>query len=279
LSTNRIKLVVAYDGTDFRGWAAQTGQRTVQSTLKDAVRQVSGEDCEIVGASRTDSGAHAKGQVCHFDTCVPIEPKRWAYALNRLLPSDLAVIASRKVPKAFHSRFCAADRRYRYRIAVGGRDPHRDRYRHWYGRELDVRAMQTDAEHLLGAHDFKAFSEEIDDPETNTQRTLFRAAVRRAQDEVQVDLVGTAFLRGMVRRISGALLEIGRGKRQVGDIELLLDPKNRDSVQWPVVLPACGLTLMRVRYTRPLKDNRLLQQQTADELADTGHENEQNLFR
>lgn len=117
----RIKLTVAYDGTDFCGWAAQAGRRTVQSTLIEAVRRVSGEDTEIVGASRTDSGAHAKGQVCHFDTATPIEPARWTQALNRILPPDVAVCRAAYVSPRFHARFCAGDRRYRYRIATGDR--------------------------------------------------------------------------------------------------------------------------------------------------------------
>ncbi|KXK13762.1 MAG: pseudouridylate synthase I [Armatimonadetes bacterium OLB18] len=138
--TRRIKLTVAYDGTDFCGWAAQAGRRTVQSTLIEAVRRVSGEDTEIVGASRTDSGAHAKGQVCHFDTATPIEPARWTQALNRILPPDVAVCRAAYVSPRFHARFCASDRRYRYRIATGDRDPFADRYAHWLGRTLDLSA-------------------------------------------------------------------------------------------------------------------------------------------
>src|SRR2546423_14524368 len=105
--TNRIKLVVSYDGTDFRGWAAQTGLRTVQGTLTEAVRRVSGEDCEIVGASRTDSGAHAKGQVCHFDAKAAIKPANWVQALNKVLPSEISVLNASIAGPEFNSRFCA----------------------------------------------------------------------------------------------------------------------------------------------------------------------------
>src|SRR5476651_156283 len=133
----RIKLVVAYDGTDYRGWAPQSGQRTVQSTLREAVRQVSGEEIEIVGASRTDSGAHAKGQVCHFDSEVNMEPIKWARVLNKVLAPDLGVVSSKQVSGEFHSRFSAQDRFYRYRILTGVRDPIRSRFVHENGRELD----------------------------------------------------------------------------------------------------------------------------------------------
>lgn len=253
--TNRIKLVVAYDGTDFRGWAAQAGLRTVQGTLTETVRRVSGEDVEIVGASRTDSGAHARGQVCHFDTQVPIKEQKWVMALNRLLPSDLAVKSAGVVPTTFHSRFCAMSRHYRYRIYLGEADPFRERFafRHW--ENLKSEAILEAAPKLVGTHDFRAFTEELDPKVENTVRTLKSVQVSLVQDEIRIDIVGTAFLRGMMRRLSGALFEIGRGQRKVDDIEKLLGPQHK-TMHLPVVLPAKGLTLMRVIYGRHPKDNR-----------------------
>lgn len=251
----RIRLVVSYDGTEFCGWAAQTGQRTVQGTLREAVRRISGEEVEIVGASRTDSGAHAKGQVCHFDSEVAIEPGKWAQVLNRVLDSDVAVRMSSEVPAGFHSRFSALDRFYRYRILTGERDPMRARFAHWYGRELDSPKMQRSAMALVGDHDFRAFTEELDPSVKNTRRTLVSAKVRRARDEVWVDVVGTAFLRGMMRRMAGALLEVGRGHRDVEEVGKLLS-EERNKLQWPVVLPANGLCLMQIRYGRHPRDSR-----------------------
>jgi tRNA pseudouridine38-40 synthase len=253
----RIKLVVSYDGTEFRGWAAQAGSRTIQGTLTEAVRQVSGEDIEITGASRTDSGAHAQGQVCHFDSQVAIPAEKWPRILNRVLPQDLSVVRASRVPDGFHSRFCAEDRWYRYRIQIGIRDPHRSRFVHNYHSALDVDAMQRAADALLGDHDFLAFTEELDPCIENTRRKLFQFTVTERRDEVWVDVVGTAFLRGMMRRMSGALLEVGRGKRPVEEVSRLLVPEERSSLQWPVVLPASGLCLMRVRYGRWPRDNRL----------------------
>jgi tRNA pseudouridine38-40 synthase len=252
----RIKLVVSYDGTDFCGWAANPGTRTVQGTLTEAVRLVSGEENEISGASRTDSGAHARGQVCHFDTANPMPPEKWASVLNRRLPVDVAVVESRAVPKDFDSRFWADDRFYRYRIQVGPPDPLRARYVHPYGRPLDLEAMQKAANLLQGEHDFLAFTEELDPHVENTRRELFSFQVKAYRDEVWVDVVGTAFLRGMMRRMSGALLEVGRKHRPVEEVSRLLDPEERRHVQWPVVLPAKGLCLMRVRYGRHLRDHR-----------------------
>ncbi len=287
LSTKRIKLVVSYDGTDFRGWAAQTGQRTVQSTLTEAVRQTTGEDVEIVGASRTDSGAHALGQVCHFDTNVDMEPEKWARVLNKVLDADLAVQSSALVGEDFNSRFCAEYRHYRYRISTGPRNPFTSRFVHDYGRAIDIEAMNDAAQMIVGEHDFLAFTEELDERVENTKRTMLKATVSpsriqdsgfRIQDgliqdlescnlnlesrnEVHIDIIGQAFLKGMMRRISGALLEIGRGHRPVDHMARLLTDE-RESLQWPVVLPAKGLCLMEVKYADPPRDNR-----TASKLA------------
>ena len=253
----RIKLVVAYDGTDFRGWAAQPNLRTVRGTLTEAVRFVSGEETEIWGASRTDSGAHALGQVCHFDTGVDIPPEKWARILSRRLPLDLSVVSSAAVGDDFSARFMARDRFYRYRIQTTPRDPHRGRFVHAYGRELDVAAMGEAARRLLGRNDFLAFTEELEPTVTNTVRELFSLKVSRRRDEVWVDVVGTAFLRGMMRRMAGALLEVGRGARPVEEVSKLLTKEGQETLKWPVVLPARGLCLMRVRYGRIPADSRL----------------------
>jgi tRNA pseudouridine38-40 synthase len=243
----RLQLTVSYEGTDFRGWAAQKGQRTVQSTLKNAVRQVSGENCEIIGASRTDGGAHAVGQCCHFDLENRIPVDRWAYALNRVLPDDLVVKKCQARSKRFHSRFSARDRWYRYRILIGDRDPMRARFCHWYWDEVDVDLMNNVAQNLVGSHDFRGFSEEMA-PDSNTVREVLSISVKRSGSEVHVDVLAQAFIRGMMRRISGGLLEVGRGARDPNDIKGLLNVQQREKLQWPVVLPAKGLTLMRIRY-------------------------------
>jgi len=251
----RVKFVVAYDGTDFCGWAAQAGRRTVQGTLTEAVRQISGENVEIVGASRTDSGAHARGQVCHFDSGVPIKPAIWPQVINRVLPEDVAVQKATSVGPEFHSRFCAEDRWYRYRITTGEREPFANRYAHDFGRDLDVERMQEAGRVLEGRHDYRAFTEELQPHIDNTVRTMRQVTVRKVKSEVWIEIGGTAFLRGMMRRMSGALLEIGAGKRKIETISDLLTDK-RQGMHWPTVLPAKGLTLMRIRYGNPPIDCR-----------------------
>jgi tRNA pseudouridine38-40 synthase len=245
----RIQLVVAYDGTDFCGWAAQAGMRTVHGTLSEAILSSTHHGVELVGASRTDSGAHAKGQVCHFDSELGIEPDKWPVILNKVLPQDVAVLKSRAVGRDFHSRFSAQDRHYRYRIQTSPRDPLRSRFVHNYARPLDLTSMREAARSLVGEHDFRAYTEELDPSVENTVRTLFSVEIRQTRDEVWIDIVGTAFLRGMMRRMSGALLEVGRSHRPVEEVGRLLTAE-RVNLQWPVVLPAKGLCLMGIRYPR-----------------------------
>lgn len=223
--------------------------------MKEAVRQVSGEDCEIVGASRTDSGAHAEGQVCHFDNSRPIENRKWKQALNRLLPIDVSVVDAKRVPDWFNSRFCAIHRQYRYRYLLGEKDPFRNRFAYHYWDDLDVNAMRRASEVLVGEHDFRGFTEELDPTVENTRRKVFRLDLKRKGNEIWMDVYGTAFLRGMMRRIAGSLFEVGRGKRPENYPAELLTEKWRE-MHLPVVLPARGLTLMRITYGRHPRDHR-----------------------
>ncbi|MBX3113549.1 MAG: tRNA pseudouridine(38-40) synthase TruA [Fimbriimonadaceae bacterium] len=255
LTKHRIKLTVAYDGTDFCGWASQAEQRTVHGTLTEGLRQVLGEDVELWGASRTDSGAHAKGQVCHFDCMHPVPVERWPRILNKILPKDISVLDARLVSNDFNSRFMAKHREYHYRILMGERDPHRMRFAHYYGRPLDVSAMKQAATHLLGEHDFLAYSQQLEGHE-NTVRTLFKVKLNQVRDEVVLQVIGTAFVRGMMRRIAGGLLEVGRGARKPEYTAQLFTETFRSGMDWPPVLPANGLTLIKVTYGRHPSDHR-----------------------
>lgn len=252
----RIKLVVQYDGTDFCGWAEQPNVRTVHGTLKDSIFRVSGEDVELRGASRTDSGAHARGQVADFASSNPMPTSAWVKTLNRALPEDVRIESARFVRPDFHSRFFARGREYRYTLSTLEKvEPHRARFVWASGFGLDIPRMKAAAICLLGKHDFRAFAEELDGI-NNCVRELSKAEVTHRGDEVVVTLIGSAFLRGMVRRITGGLFEVGRGKRTVEEFAELLDEGRRDRLTWPVVLPAKGLTLWKVLYGRKLRDLR-----------------------
>lgn len=251
----RIKLTVAYDGTDFCGFAPQPDQRTVHSALADAVLTSTAEEVEIIGASRTDGGAHAYGACAHFDTQNPMPAETWRLVLNKVLPEDCRIVRSVEVGLDFHARFSATSRVYRYRILLNEFDPFRRRYAHVYWKELDLDSMQAAASALVGEHDFRGYTEEVGPEVLNTRRKLHHVEITQAGDEVHLVVQGTAFLRGMMRRIAGMLFEIGRGHRPIEDSARLLTSE-RDLMQWPVVLPAKGLALLEVRYDIPGYDAR-----------------------
>jgi tRNA pseudouridine38-40 synthase len=226
--------------------------------LTEAVRRVTGEEIEIFGASRTDSGAHALGQTVHFDCPVPFPVQKWRPVLNRLLPLDLRIVQAEAVAEEFSSRFDANYRHYRYAIIRDDSNPFRARQAFIHPKELDLDLMRVAAKALVGKHDYRAFTEELPPELENTQRELFRVEVSRTEDEIHIDIEGTAFMRGMMRRIAGFLFEVGRGYRPVDDVYVLLGD-NRDTIQWPVVLPARGLCLVRVVYdldTFPISSKR-----------------------
>lgn len=271
MSTRRIKLVVAYDGTDFCGWAPQRGLRTVHGTLTEAVRQVSGEAIEITGASRTDSGAHAKGQVVHFDQKANMPVENWVRALGDVLPPDVAAVQASLAEPDFHARFSAVSRRYRYVIATGPRDPFRDRHAYWNGRPLDTAAMAVAAAFLEGRHDFEPFSQDLPS-DANFVREVFRTRVAARAGSVEIEVTANAFLRGMMRRIAGALWQVGRHKWRPERVAELLSPTGAKKGERPPVLPAHGLTLLRVSYGRWPKDWRT--EERKDNLEPTGNDDE-----
>ena len=252
---SRIKLTIAYDGTDFCGFAPQQEVRTVHGALTEGVFRATGEQVEIVGASRTDGGAHALGACAHFDSANPMSAETWRLVLNKVLPEDCRIVLSEAVGDEFHARFSATSRVYRYRFLLNEFDPFRRRYAHVYWRELDIDAMKKASQALTGEHDFRGYTEEVGPDVLNTTRTLHQVDIEAVGDEVHLTVQGTAFLRGMMRRMAGMLFEIGRGHRPVDDCARLLT-KERERMQWPVVLPAKGLTLMEVRYDVPGYDAR-----------------------
>lgn len=270
--TTRIGLVIQYDGTDFCGWAEQARQRTVQGTLKTCIESVCHHAVELRGASRTDSGAHALGQFADFEAHIPLPAERWARALNDRLPLDVRVLESKAVPREFHSRFFARSRTYRYRISEEEKaSPLQARFVHAAGRALDETKMAEAAAILIGRHDFLPFGEELRE-DCNTVREVYACSVVRLGREVRITIRANAFIRGMVRRIAGGLLEVGVGRRSQDGFALLLDKERRAHIPWPVVLPARGLTLLKVNYGRWYRDLRV--EQTYEDNYDDGIENE-----
>ncbi|MEW6338152.1 MAG: tRNA pseudouridine(38-40) synthase TruA [Acidobacteriota bacterium] len=246
----RIGLRIAYLGAGFAGWQRQPGPRSVQGDLEQALERIFGRRVPIVGAGRTDAGVHADAQVAHFDAPLAIPPAGLAKALNASLDADVRVLRAWHVSAAFDARRSARGKRYRYRLAAVGR-PLRpwEAMRTWQvTHRLDVEALSVAADLLPGAHDFASFAlaGHAGTGRRGTVRTISSARVSVRGRRIDVVLEGDGFLRGMVRRIVGALVEVGRGARDPEWLASLL----QDPTAGPPAptAPALGLTLEKVFY-------------------------------
>ncbi len=243
-----IRLVLAYDGTEFHGWQKQPGLRTVQDTIEQALRRVVRHQVVVLGASRTDSGVHARGQVAHFRTDRDIPCHNLKRAIGGRLPKDISLRHVSDVPASFSASRDPVSKLYRYRIYSHNDRPVEEqvqRYTYHFWNPLDVGIMRAAARHLVGEHDFAAFATSGHQRLT-TVRTILRAEVHRHFREVCIDFEGTGFLYNQVRNMVGTLLEIGRGHWPVERIEAIL--AGRDRSQAGPTAPARGLCLEWIRY-------------------------------
>lgn len=248
-----LRLTIAYDGAGFNGWQIQSNGCGVQALVQAAVRRMTKERNSVIGASRTDAGVHALGQVAHFHTRRVIAPEGWLRGLNSLLPPAIRVRAVAAAVPAFHARRDARWKWYRYRLLQGPWCPPFLHQRVWHlYRTLDLRAMQRAARHLLGEHDFRAFAA-ANDANRSSRRRIHRVRIRRvpssgdAGSEIHFDVVGSGFLKQMVRNIVGTLVEVGEGKRSAGQMRQIL--ASRDRRKAGRCAPAGGLCLMEVGFT------------------------------
>jgi tRNA pseudouridine38-40 synthase len=244
-----FKVTLAYDGTDFRGFQRQgTGAgRTVQGTLEEALRRLSGGGhVGVAGAGRTDAGVHALGQVASFELPRAGEPAALHRALNGLLPEDLRVLAVEVAPAGFHARKSALSKLYRYELDCGGVPlPQRRRFVAHVPWELEPGVVREVAALYRGRHDFASLASSGGSA-TGTQRTVARSAVSFAGTTLVYEVEADGFLRKMVRSMVGGLVAAGRGR--VTPAELARALEKRDRRAWPAPAPACGLTLVRVVY-------------------------------
>lgn len=242
----RYRAIVEYDGTDFAGFQRQAQGRTVQAVLEEALRRMGWLGRSLLAAGRTDAGVHAAGQVIAFDLDWAHGTDALVRALNANLPQDVAATAAAVSAPGFHPRFDAKARRYRYTINNAPvRSALRARYT-WHVRtRLDIPAMQSASRHVLGTHDFAAFGTDPDEG-GNTVRTVSLAAWSASGDEIYFDIQAEAFLYRMVRRLVGALRQVGAGEMTAEAFGALL--ATRDRSQCPALAPPQGLCLMEVLY-------------------------------
>lgn len=239
-------LVVAYDGTQYVGWQIQKNGVSVQQRLNEAVSDLFGEPIEVMGASRTDAGVHAEGNVAAFSAETRMPADKIAYALNRRLPEDIAVQLSQEVPEDFHPRFDAVEKTYEYHIVNRRQPKPLKRLQAWfYHRPLDVDAMRAACAPLVGEHDFTSFAS-IHAQTKTFVRTIYSLSVRKSGDEIIVRVTGSGFLYNMVRIIVGTLVQIGSGQRQPSDMARILAARDRKAAG--PTAPARGLMLVEIGY-------------------------------
>ena len=242
----RVGLVVAYDGTNYSGWQIQPNGITIQGVLNDTLSDLLGEKIEIMGASRTDAGVHALGNVAVFDTNTRIPGEKISYALNQRLPEDIRIQLSEEVEPDFHPRYCDSEKTYEYRILNRKFPVPTERlYSYFYHYKLDVDKMREATSYLIGRHDFASFCG-TGAQVKSTVRTITGIDVWRDGDIVTIRVKGEGFLYNMVRIIAGTLMEVGTGKREMGCIAKAIETGDRLALGQTA--PACGLALMRVLY-------------------------------
>ncbi len=243
----RIALVLEYDGTAYNGFQFQANAPSVQGAVEDALKSFTGEAVRIRGASRTDSGAHAAGQVADFLTQAPYPIEIFGRALNSFLPPDIRVRGAAEAPLDFSSRFSAVSRVYRYTIWNHAHPPALWRhFSYWVMDSLDLTAMQEAAQSLLGAHDFSTVSSSLP-PGRNPVRTVKRWDAWREDERVIIETEGDSFLPHQIRRTNALLVRVGLGRLPVDAIRNIIDRAVQKMDRRPS-LPARGLCLMRVNY-------------------------------
>ncbi len=242
----RVKLIVAYDGTNYHGWQIQDNGITIEEILNRELSRLLDEDIHIIGASRTDSGVHALGNVAVFDTETRIPAEKISFALNQRLPADIVIQASSRVPDDFHPRFCDTIKTYQYRI-WNSRFPNPlvRLYSKFVYYKLDMEKMQQAANYLIGEHDFKSFCSARTQVES-TVRHVTDIRFTREGSMIIMEIKGYGFLYNMVRIIMGTLLKCGMGMYPPEQVKEILEAKDRGKAGPKA--EACGLTLVSIEY-------------------------------
>ena len=242
----RIALVVEYDGSQYYGWQSQTGLRTVQHALEQALSHVATHDISLVCAGRTDTGVHATHQVVHFDADKERSMRAWIHGANSFLPKDVCVKWGKEIPEHFHARYSAIARRYRYVVYNGPIRPSLLRCNvTWQYQQLNHRAMHDAAQILLGEQDFTSFRS-VECQSKTPMRHVQAIHVWRKGDLVVMDISANAFLHHMVRNIAGVLMAVGSGRRSVPWVGEVLLAKDRK--MGAETAPPYGLYLVGVTY-------------------------------
>lgn len=242
----RVKLVVAYDGTNYHGWQVQDNGITIEEVLNRTISELVQEDVKVIGASRTDAGVHACGNVAVFDTESRIPGDKFSFALNQRLPEDIRIQESCEVDADFHPRYADTVKTYEYNILNRRFElPSKRLYAAFCYYPMDIERMNQAAAYLVGEHDFKSFCSAGAQVQT-TVRTIYAVNVTKHNDMVHIRITGNGFLYNMVRIIAGTLMQVGTGLMEPEQVKEILEARDRSKAGPTAV--AKGLTLVEIRY-------------------------------
>ena len=242
----RVKLVVAYDGTNYHGWQVQDNGITIEEVLNRTISELVQEDIKVIGASRTDAGVHACGNVAVFDTESRIPGDKFSFALNQRLPEDIRIQESCEVDADFHPRYADTVKTYEYNILNRRFElPSKRLYAAFCYYPMDIERMNQAAAYLVGEHDFKSFCSAGAQVQT-TVRTIYAVNVTKDDDMVHIRITGNGFLYNMVRIIAGTLMQVGTGLMEPEQVKEILEARDRSKAGPTAV--AKGLTLGEIRY-------------------------------
>lgn len=242
----RVKLVVAYDGTNYHGWQVQDNGITIEEVLNRTISELVQEDIKVIGASRTDAGVHACGNVAVFDTESRIPGDKFSFALNQRIPEDIRIQESCEVDADFHPRYADTVKTYEYNILNRRFElPTKRLYAAFCYYPMDIERMNQAAAYLVGEHDFKSFCSAGAQVQT-TVRTIYAVNVTKADDMVHIRITGNGFLYNMVRIIAGTLMQVGTGLMEPEQVKEILEARDRSKAGPTAV--AKGLTLVEIRY-------------------------------
>lgn len=242
----RVLLKVAYDGTNYCGWQVQPNAKTIEGVLNEYLTELLKEEIVVIGASRTDAGVHAYGNVAVFDTNSRIPAEKISYALNAHLPEDIVIQESMEVASDFHPRYCDTRKTYEYRIYNATFPlPTNRRYSHFVYYDLDLEAMRKAASYLIGTHDFASFCS-ANTQVKDTIRTIYNIEIEKERELIVIRIKGNGFLYNMVRIIAGTLIQVGTHQWETERVLEALTKKDRQAAG--PTAPAKGLTLVEIEY-------------------------------
>ena len=243
----RLALTIEYEGTRYRGFQYQVNAPSIQEEIEQAINRLTGERVRVKGAGRTDAGVHAQGQVIAFDTDSAHSTATFVSAMNHYLPQDIAVREAHIADPSFDPRRHARSRTYRYSI-LNSRTPSplARRFTCHIRETLDVRRMQDAVGLYIGQHDFSNFAAPLPEGKSSSVRAVYDASVMQAGNAIEIWVTGNAFLQHQVRRMAGALVDVGRGRLSESDLQAMIENRETDNVANS--LPALGLCLVNVEY-------------------------------